>query len=178
MYVQRDIRISSSHSFLDIRLRDCGSRRCGRQPRGMAPSIDLHGRRQRPCQRTGEYQQICRTSHGSKGMFRQSKTFRELTSLQVYVKALDKEDHLVPVAFLDVPPFITSLKTFKNLLLIGDMVKSVWLAVFQVRIHSKARIRTLVDPLHRKYHSSWMSLARTFTTLQSSPSTFSLRRVA
>ncbi|GHJ84497.1 hypothetical protein NliqN6_0899 [Naganishia liquefaciens] len=50
---------------------------------------------------------------------------------KIYVKALDKEDHLVPVAFLDVPPYITSLKTFKNLLLIGDMVKSVWLAVFQ-----------------------------------------------
>ena len=32
-----------------------------------------------------------------------------------------------------MPPYITSLKTFKNLLLIGDMVKSVWLAVFQVR---------------------------------------------
>ncbi|KAJ9114950.1 hypothetical protein QFC20_001325 [Naganishia adeliensis] len=50
---------------------------------------------------------------------------------KIYVKALDKEDRLVPVAFLDVPPYITSLRTFKNLLLIGDMVKSVWLAVFQ-----------------------------------------------
>lgn len=52
--------------------------------------------------------------------------------VQVYVKTLDKEDHLVPVAFLDVPPYITTIRTFKNLLLLGDMVKSVWLAVFQV----------------------------------------------
>ncbi|KAJ9112295.1 hypothetical protein QFC19_000714 [Naganishia cerealis] len=50
---------------------------------------------------------------------------------KVYVKALDKEDHLVPVAFLDVPPYITSIKVFKNLILIGDIVKGVWLAVFQ-----------------------------------------------
>ncbi|KAJ9105514.1 hypothetical protein QFC21_001885 [Naganishia friedmannii] len=50
---------------------------------------------------------------------------------KVYVKALDKEDHLVPVAFLDVPPYITSIKVFKNLILLGDMVKGVWLAVFQ-----------------------------------------------
>ncbi|KAJ9115995.1 hypothetical protein QFC24_006836 [Naganishia onofrii] len=50
---------------------------------------------------------------------------------KVYVKALDKEDHLVPVAFLDVPPYITSIKVFKNLILLGDIVKGVWLAVFQ-----------------------------------------------
>jgi hypothetical protein len=57
------------------------------------------------------------------------QSLRKLTHLQVYVKALDKEDHLVPVAFLDIPPFITSLKMFRSLLLIDDMVKSVWLAV-------------------------------------------------
>lgn len=38
----------------------------------------------------------------------------------------------MPVAFLDVPPYITSIKVFKNLILLGDMVKGVWLAVFQV----------------------------------------------
>lgn len=49
----------------------------------------------------------------------------------------------MPVAFLDVPPYITSLKTFKNLLLIGDMVKSVWLAVFQVRLDPARQLDTV-----------------------------------
>jgi hypothetical protein len=78
---------------------------------------------------------------------------------QIYVKALDKEDRLVPVAFLDVPPYIATLRTFKNFLLIGDMVKSVWLAVFQV-----SGLVTTACPdedthhtvQHRNRHSSWM----------------------
>jgi len=39
---------------------------------------------------------------------------------------------LVPVAFLDANVYATSIKTLKNLVLIGDMVKSVWFCVFQV----------------------------------------------
>lgn len=65
------------------------------------------------------------------------KTFIEFTYSQVYAKALNKDDHSVPMAFLDVPPFITSLKTSKALLLIGDMVKNLYLAVFQDRSYCK-----------------------------------------
>jgi hypothetical protein len=39
----------------------------------------------------------------------------------------------VGVAFLDVGVYVTSLRTLKNLLLIGDAVKSIWFVAFQVR---------------------------------------------
>lgn len=42
------------------------------------------------------------------------------------------------VAFLDVGVYVTSLRTLKNLLLVGDAVKSVWLVAFQVRLMSFA----------------------------------------
>lgn len=50
---------------------------------------------------------------------------------KVFVKALDMEDRLVAVAFLDVGAFVTSIKTLKNLILLGDFVKSVWFCAFQ-----------------------------------------------
>lgn len=36
------------------------------------------------------------------------------------------------IAFLDVGVYVTSLRAIKNLLLIGDAVKSVWFVGFQV----------------------------------------------
>jgi hypothetical protein len=99
---------------------------------------------------------------------------------QVYVKALDKEDHLVPVAFLDVPPYITSIKVFKNLILLGDIVKGVWLAVFQVSIiradtrSARTEYRVLVD---RKLRSGWTLSPKTFTMCRSLPLTFWRLRV-
>ena len=39
------------------------------------------------------------------------------------------------VAFLDVGVYVTSLRTVKNLLLVGDAVKSVWLVAFQASLH-------------------------------------------
>lgn len=50
---------------------------------------------------------------------------------KVYVKALDREDRLVAVAFLDVGAHVTTLRSFKNLLLVGDFIKSTWLCAFQ-----------------------------------------------
>jgi cleavage and polyadenylation specificity factor subunit 1 len=50
------------------------------------------------------------------------------------VRALDLDERLVGVAFLDIGVYVTSLRTVKNLLLIGDAVKSVWFVAFQVRI--------------------------------------------
>jgi hypothetical protein len=38
----------------------------------------------------------------------------------------------VAVAFLDVSVYVTSIGVLKNLLLIGDQVKSVWFVAFQV----------------------------------------------
>ena len=55
-----------------------------------------------------------------------------LTSFEIFVRALDLDERLVGVAFLDVGVYVTSLRTIKNLLIIGDAVKSVWLVAFQV----------------------------------------------
>ncbi|CAA7257397.1 unnamed protein product [Cyclocybe aegerita] len=50
---------------------------------------------------------------------------------KVFVRAFDSDERLVGVAFMDVGVYVTSLRTLKNLLLIGDAVKSVMLAAFQ-----------------------------------------------
>ena len=51
---------------------------------------------------------------------------------QIYVRAFDLDERLVGVAFLDVGVYVTSLRAVKNLLVIGDSVKSVWFVAFQV----------------------------------------------
>lgn len=55
-----------------------------------------------------------------------------LTRLQIFVRAFDSDERLVGVAFLDVGVYVTSLRTLKNLLLVGDAVKSVTFVAFQV----------------------------------------------
>ena len=47
------------------------------------------------------------------------------------MRAFDLDERLVGVAFLDVGVYVTALRTLKNLLLIGDAVKSVWFVAFQ-----------------------------------------------
>ena len=54
-----------------------------------------------------------------------------LISLQIFVRAFDLDERLVGVAFLDVGVYVTTLRTLKNLLLVGDAVKSVWFVAFQ-----------------------------------------------
>ena len=49
------------------------------------------------------------------------------------MRAFDLDERLVGVAFLDVGVYVTSLQAIKNLLVIGDAVKGVWLVAFQVR---------------------------------------------
>ncbi|KAG9080614.1 mRNA cleavage and polyadenylation factor subunit, partial [Ceratobasidium sp. 370] len=44
----------------------------------------------------------------------------------------DLDEKLTGVAFMDVGVYVTSLRPLKNLLLIGDVVKSVWFVAFQV----------------------------------------------
>ncbi|KAJ7779545.1 CPSF A subunit region-domain-containing protein [Mycena olivaceomarginata] len=48
----------------------------------------------------------------------------------IFVRAFD-DDRLVGVAFLDVGVYVTSLRTLKNLLLVGDAVKSIMFVAFQ-----------------------------------------------
>jgi len=50
---------------------------------------------------------------------------------KLFVRAFDLDERLVGVAFLDVGLYVTSLRTIKNLLLIGDAVKSIWFVAFQ-----------------------------------------------
>jgi len=52
---------------------------------------------------------------------------------QIFVRAFDSDERLVGVAFLDVGVYVTSLRSMKNLLLVGDAVKSVMFVAFQVR---------------------------------------------
>ncbi|KAL0957913.1 hypothetical protein HGRIS_000094 [Hohenbuehelia grisea] len=50
---------------------------------------------------------------------------------KIFVRALDLDERLVGIAFLDVGVYVTTLRSLKNLLLIGDAVKSVWFVAFQ-----------------------------------------------
>lgn len=74
--------------------------------------------------------------HGPKGeLLFQSTEGRPGTHAfraQIFVRAFDSDERLVGVAFMDVGVYVTSLRTLKNLLLIGDAVKSVMFAAFQV----------------------------------------------
>jgi cleavage and polyadenylation specificity factor subunit 1 len=58
---------------------------------------------------------------------------RHVLSSQIFVRAFDLDERLVGVAFLDVGVYVTTLRALKNLLIIGDAVKSVWFVAFQVR---------------------------------------------
>ncbi|KAJ3731262.1 CPSF A subunit region-domain-containing protein [Lentinula guzmanii] len=50
---------------------------------------------------------------------------------KIFVRAFDSDERLVGVAFMDVGVYVTSLRTIKNLLLIGDAVKNVSFVAFQ-----------------------------------------------
>ncbi|KAF8156589.1 CPSF A subunit region-domain-containing protein [Crassisporium funariophilum] len=50
---------------------------------------------------------------------------------KIFVRAFDSDERLVGVAFMDVGVYVTSLRTLKNLLLVGDALKSVMFVAFQ-----------------------------------------------
>ncbi|KIJ27345.1 hypothetical protein M422DRAFT_271489 [Sphaerobolus stellatus SS14] len=50
---------------------------------------------------------------------------------KIFVRAFELDERLVGVAFLDVGVYVTALKSLKNTLLIGDVVKGVWFVAFQ-----------------------------------------------
>jgi cleavage and polyadenylation specificity factor subunit 1 len=64
---------------------------------------------------------------------RTTRTFLMLLVFQIFVRAFDLDERLVGVAFLDVGVYVTTLRSLKNLLIIGDAVKSIWFVAFQVR---------------------------------------------
>lgn len=66
------------------------------------------------------------------------------------MRALDLDERLVGVAFLDVGVYVTSLKALKNLLLIGDAVKSVSFVAFQVRLLIDFSLSDLLQSLFRR----------------------------
>ncbi|SPO24157.1 related to cleavage and polyadenylation specificity factor, 160 kDa subunit [Ustilago trichophora] len=47
------------------------------------------------------------------------------------VRALEKEEWLISIAFLDCPFYITSVKVVKNFILLSDAQKSLWFLAFQ-----------------------------------------------
>jgi cleavage and polyadenylation specificity factor subunit 1 len=53
----------------------------------------------------------------------------------MYAKGLDRDERLMGLAFLDINQYATSIKTFKNFALVGDLTKSMWLISFQVSVH-------------------------------------------
>jgi cleavage and polyadenylation specificity factor subunit 1 len=60
-----------------------------------------------------------------------SLTLARTSLAQIFVRAFDFEDRLVGLAFLEVNIYVTTLRTVKNLLLMGDAVRSVSLLAFQ-----------------------------------------------
>ncbi|KIJ63088.1 hypothetical protein HYDPIDRAFT_29778 [Hydnomerulius pinastri MD-312] len=70
---------------------------------------------------------------------------------KIFIRAFDLDERLVGVAFLDVGVYVTSLRALKNLLLIGDAVKSVWLVAFQ---EDPYKLMILSKDVRRAYATS------------------------
>jgi len=52
-------------------------------------------------------------------------------SRQIYVKGLDNDNQLMGLAFLDVQIYVTSIRVFKNFILISDLLRSIWFVSLQ-----------------------------------------------
>ncbi|KAH8089926.1 CPSF A subunit region-domain-containing protein [Cristinia sonorae] len=65
---------------------------------------------------------------------------------KIFVRAFDLDERLVGVAFLDVGMYVTSLRAVKNLLVIGDAVRSVWFVAFQ---EDPYKLVVLAKDVHR-----------------------------
>ncbi|WVQ81298.1 protein CFT1 [Cryptococcus sp. DSM 104549] len=50
---------------------------------------------------------------------------------KLYVKGLDFDDRLMGLAFLDVQLYATTIKVFKNFIIVGDLSKSFWFVTLQ-----------------------------------------------
>ena len=79
------------------------------------------------------HQQLLGLVNGAEGWTSfQVFAYTDSLSEQIFIRALDLDERLVGVAFLDVGVYVTSLRAMKNLLLIGDAIKSLWFVAFQV----------------------------------------------
>ncbi|KAK4054607.1 mRNA cleavage and polyadenylation factor subunit [Microbotryomycetes sp. JL221] len=58
-------------------------------------------------------------------------TFEDAKSTKLYARALELDEVLINVGFLDIGMHVTSMQSMKNFLLLGDAVKSLSLIVFQ-----------------------------------------------
>lgn len=54
--------------------------------------------------------------------------------MKLYVRGFDFDERLLGVAFLDISIYTTTITTLKNLIILGDAVRSIWFVAFQVRI--------------------------------------------
>ena len=74
------------------------------------------------------------------------------------------DERLVGVAFLDVGVYVTTLRAVKNLLIIGDAVKSLWFVAFQVS-NLKSSHQLELNGMHcRRTHISsrfWLGMNKT-----------------
>ncbi|QRV81748.1 cleavage and polyadenylation specificity factor protein [Ceratobasidium sp. AG-Ba] len=73
---------------------------------------------------------------------------------KIFIRAFDLDEKLTGVAFMDVGVYVTSLRPLKNLLLIGDMVKSVWFAAFQeepFKLVPVSKDRQLISVTHANF---------------------------
>lgn len=50
---------------------------------------------------------------------------------KLYAKCFEQDERLLAVGFLDIKPYATRLRVFKNLILLGDAVKGIMLVAFQ-----------------------------------------------
>ncbi|EPQ29659.1 uncharacterized protein PFL1_02879 [Pseudozyma flocculosa PF-1] len=50
---------------------------------------------------------------------------------KLYVRALEKEEWLISIAFMDLAFYVTSIRVLKNFILLSDMKKSLWFVGFQ-----------------------------------------------
>lgn len=82
----------------------------------------------------------------------------------MFVKGLDDDERLMGLAFLDVMLYVTSIKVFKNLILLSDLVKSVWFIAFQVRYSywcPSTTSRSRAEEDNRNIHTSLLFLVKT-----------------
>lgn len=82
-------------------------------------------------------QKVVKYSHNPRALL--------ILSLQIFVRAFDLDERLVGVAFLDVGVYVTTMRALKNLLIIGDAVKSVWFVAFQVRLLIASSFQTYAN---------------------------------
>jgi hypothetical protein len=107
----------------------------------------VQGRRERSGDSTLRHGWISGVINGAKGPSSGAKGTilpHSVFLFQIFVRAFDLDERLVGVAFLDVGIYVTSLRAVKNLLVIGDAVKSVWFVAFQVSSQPTLLINLLI----------------------------------